>query len=85
MSELSEAQIRSFQQNRGLSITGFVDAVTTRALEEAKWKLGDRSLNLQSTPLMRGDDVATLQSRLTEMGLIAAALMAFMAPALNRQ
>lgn len=68
MSELSEAQIRSFQQNRGLSITGFVDAVTARALEEAKWKLGDRSLNLQSTPLMRGDDVATLQSRLTEMG-----------------
>jgi len=65
---LSEAQIRSFQQNRGLSITGFVDAVTARALEEAKWKLGDRSLNLQSTPLMRGDDVATLQSRLTEMG-----------------
>ena len=68
MSELSEAQIRSFQQNRGLSITGVVDAVTARALEEAKWKLGDRSLNLQSTPLMRGDDVATLQSRLTEMG-----------------
>ncbi len=68
MSELSEAQIRSFQQNRGLSITGFVDAVTARALEEANWKLGDRSLNLQSTPLMRGDDVATLQSRLTEMG-----------------
>ena len=68
MSELSEAQIRSFQQNRGLSITGLVDAVTARALEEAKWKLGDRSLNLQSTPLMRGDDVATLQSRLTEMG-----------------
>ena len=68
MSELSEAQIRSFQQSRGLSITGFVDAVTARALEEAKWKLGDRSLNLQSTPLMRGDDVAALQSRLTEMG-----------------
>ena len=68
MSELSEAQIRSFQQNRWLSITGLVDAVTARALEEAKWKLGDRSLNLQSTPLMRGDDVATLQSRLTEMG-----------------
>ena len=68
MSELSEEQIRSFQQSRGLSITGFVDAVTARALEEAKWKLGDRSLNLQSTPLMRGDDVAAIQSRLTEMG-----------------
>jgi len=42
--------------------------VTARALEEARWKLGDRSLYLQEPPLMRGDDVAALQSRLTEMG-----------------
>lgn len=68
MSELNEAQIRSFQQSRGLSVTGVVDAVTERALDEARWKLGDRSLNLQAPPLMRGDDVAALQSRLTEMG-----------------
>ena len=39
-----------------------------RALDEARWKLGDRSLNLQPSPMMRGDDVAALQSRLTEMG-----------------
>ena len=68
MSELTESEIRSFQQARGLSVTGLVDEVTARALEEARWKLGDRSLNLQETPLMRGDDVAALQSRLTEMG-----------------
>ncbi len=68
MPELNESQIRSFQQSRGLSVTGVIDAVTARALEEARWKLGDRSLNLQSSPLMRGDDVAALQSRLTEMG-----------------
>jgi len=68
MSELSEAQIRSFQQSRGLTVTGLIDEVTERALEEARWKLGDRSLNLQEPPLMRGDDVAALQSRLTEMG-----------------
>jgi len=68
MSDLTESQIRSFQQARGLSVTGLVDEVTARALEEARWKLGDRSLNLQETPLMRGDDVAALQSRLTEMG-----------------
>ena len=68
MSELNEAQIRSFQQSRGLNVTGVVDAVTERALDEARWKLGDRSLNMQPTPLMRGDDVAALQSRLTEMG-----------------
>ena len=68
MSDLTESQIRSFQQARGLSVTGLVDEVTARAVEEARWKLGDRSLNLQETPLMRGDDVAALQSRLTEMG-----------------
>ena len=68
MSELSESEIRSFQQARGLSVTGLVDEVTARALEEARWKLGDRSLNLQEPPLMHGDDVAALQSRLTEMG-----------------
>jgi len=68
MPELTQAQIRSFQQARGLSVTGLIDEVTARALEEARWKLGDRSLNLQTPPLMRGDDVAALQSRLTEMG-----------------
>ncbi len=68
MSELSESQIRSFQQARGLSVTGLVDDVTARALEEAQWKLGDRSLTLQESPFMHGDDVAALQSRLTEMG-----------------
>ena len=68
MSELSESQIRSFQQARGLSVTGIVDEVTARALDEAQWKLGDRSLSLQEPPLMHGDDVAALQSRLTEMG-----------------
>ncbi len=68
MHELNEAQIRSFQQERGLSVTGFLDAITVRAIGEARWKLGDRSLNLQESPLMRGDDVAELQSRLTQMG-----------------
>ena len=68
MPELTQAQIKSFQQARGLSVTGLIDDVTAGALEEARWKLGDRSLNLQVTPLMRGDDVAALQSRLTEMG-----------------
>ena len=68
MSDLTESQIRSFQQARGLNVTGFVDAVTARALEEARWKLGDRSLYVQEHPLMHGDDVAALQSRLTEMG-----------------
>lgn len=68
MSDLTESEIRSFQQARGLDVTGLVDEITARALEEARWKLGDRSLYLQQPPYMRGDDVAALQIRLTEMG-----------------
>jgi N-acetylmuramoyl-L-alanine amidase len=63
---VSEA-IRAFQQARGLSISGLIDSATEKALEEARWKLGDRSLRIQQ-PNMRGDDVANLQSRLVEMG-----------------
>jgi N-acetylmuramoyl-L-alanine amidase len=68
MSDLTESEIRSFQQARGLDVTGFVDAVTARALEESQWKLGDRSLYLHNVDLMRGDDIAALQTRITEMG-----------------
>lgn len=59
--------IRAFQQARGLSISGQVDSPTEKALEEARWKLGDRTLRIE-VPQMRGDDVAALQSRLVEMG-----------------
>lgn len=65
---MSADEIRSFQQERGLNVTGELNEATQRALEEARWKLGDRSLYLQQAPLMRGDDIAALQSRLTEMG-----------------
>ena len=59
--------IRAFQQARGLSVSGLIDSPTEKALEEARWKLGDRSLQIQQQH-MRGDDVANLQSRLVEMG-----------------
>ncbi|MBM3655884.1 MAG: N-acetylmuramoyl-L-alanine amidase [Actinobacteria bacterium] len=59
--------VRAFQQERGLTVTGLIDETTWLAINEARWKLGDRSLRL-SSPLMRGDDVAALQSRLVEMG-----------------
>ena len=64
--KVSEA-LRAFQQARGLSVSGLIDSPTEKALEEARWKLGDRSLQIQQ-PHMRGDDVANLQSRLVEMG-----------------
>ena len=59
--------MRAFQQARGLSVSGEIDSPTEKALEEARWKLGDRTLKLQE-PNMHGDDVATLQSRLIDMG-----------------
>ncbi len=63
-----ESAVKAFQQNRGLTVTGIVDEQTSIVLEEARWKLGDRTLLLTPQRLMRGDDVAQLQSRLIELG-----------------
>ena len=59
--------VRALQQSRGLKVTGECDQKTLQALEEARWRLGDRLIELTS-PMMRGDDVATLQRRLLGMG-----------------
>jgi N-acetylmuramoyl-L-alanine amidase len=60
--------VRTFQQHRGLHIDGRVGPETYRALDEAHWRLGDRVLfHVVSRPFV-GDDVASLQQRLLEMG-----------------
>jgi len=66
-----EAAVRAFQQRRGLLADGVVGVQTLRALEGARWRLGDRALVLTTGPFMRGDDVATLQERLVVLGLLA--------------
>ena len=43
-------------------------AATYHALDEARWRLGDRILFYVPARLMAGDDVATLQQRLLDMG-----------------
>ncbi len=63
-----EEAIKAFQQERGLTATGLVNEITQRALDEARWRLGDRILSLGTQSLMRGDDVSTLQERLIQMG-----------------
>ena len=63
-----EEAINAFQQERGLTATGLVNEITQRALDEARWRLGDRILLLGTQSLMRGDDVSTLQERLIQMG-----------------
>jgi N-acetylmuramoyl-L-alanine amidase len=60
--------IKAFQQERGLTATGLINEITQRCLDEARWKLGDRILALQSDSLMRGDDISNLQDRLIQMG-----------------
>src|SRR5436309_12734961 len=65
--ELDHA-VRAFQQHRGLLVDGIVGEATNRALREASYRLGARILHHQFGAPMYGDDVATLQSRLQDLG-----------------
>ena len=60
--------VRAFQQQRGLSVDGIVGPRTYRALEEARWRLGDRLLTFVAGNLLAGDDVLALQQRLLDLG-----------------
>ncbi|MBI5087415.1 MAG: peptidoglycan-binding protein [Actinobacteria bacterium] len=59
--------LQAFQRSRGLRVSEQCDEHCWRAIVEASWKLGDRMLLLTS-PNLRGDDVADLQSRLARLG-----------------
>lgn len=63
-----ESAVRSFQQQRGLTADGIVGPVTYRSLDEARWRLGDRILALQARRAVSGDDVASLQRQLLDLG-----------------
>ncbi|MFA7323066.1 MAG: peptidoglycan-binding protein [Candidatus Nanopelagicales bacterium] len=65
--ELDRA-VRTFQQERGLTVDGIVGPDTFRRLDEARWQLGDRVLRYVPGHLMRGDDVSDLQRRLSQLG-----------------
>lgn len=65
--EATLAAVRAFQGDRGLPIDGVVGQECWRALYEAGYRLGDRLLFLRR-PMIRGDDVAELQSRLDALG-----------------
>lgn len=68
--EATDHAVRTFQQQRGVSVDGTVGPETYRALAAARWRLGDRLLSLASNPYV-GDDVAALQERLLELGFDA--------------
>src|SRR5258705_7874691 len=65
--ELDQA-VRAFQQHRGLLVDGVVGEDNYRALREASYRLGARTLAHQFGAPMYGDDVATLQARLQDLG-----------------
>jgi N-acetylmuramoyl-L-alanine amidase len=64
----TDRAVRAFQQERGIRVDGIVGPTTYHALDEARWRLGDRILFYVPARLMAGDDVAALQQRLLDMG-----------------
>lgn len=71
VSEASRSEaVSAFQQARGLDVTGRCDVTTWHALLEAEHQFGVRALYLTS-PMLRGDDVATLQLMLGSLGFDA--------------
>lgn len=65
-----ERAVRTFQQQRGIDADGVLGPETSRALDAAHWRLGDRVLRYLPGHLLVGDDVAGLQARLLELGLL---------------
>ncbi|MFF0499284.1 N-acetylmuramoyl-L-alanine amidase [Nocardia aobensis] len=63
-----DSAVRAFQQQRGLLVDGVVGPATYRALKEASYRLGARTLIYQLSAPLYGDDVATLQRRLQDLG-----------------
>ena len=66
----TRAALEAFQYRRGLRVDGSCGAQTWSALVEAGRSLGDRFL-YRRTPMLRGDDVAELQQRLSALGFDA--------------
>ena len=81
--ESTQASVEAFQRSRGLAITGVVDDTTWHRLLEAGWRLGDRLLYLV-TPYLRGDDVAELQVRLSQLGFDPGRVDGVFGPLLDR-
>ena len=82
-SEATQATVQAFQRSRGLAITGVVDQTTWSRLLEAGWRLGDRLLFLVK-PYLRGDDVAELQVRLSQLGFDPGRVDGVFGPLLDR-
>ncbi len=65
--EATLSAVVAFQKTRGIDPDGVVGPDTWRSLYEAGFRIGDRLLFLRR-PMMRGEDIAELQSRLNSLG-----------------
>jgi N-acetylmuramoyl-L-alanine amidase len=65
--EGTASALQRFQEGRGLRPDGVCGPETWHALVEAGYRLGDRLL-YERRPMLRGDDVAELQTRLGRLG-----------------
>jgi N-acetylmuramoyl-L-alanine amidase len=63
----TRAAVEAFQHRRGLRVDGICGRQTWSALVEAGFRMGDRFL-YHRRPMLRGDDVADLQRRLSALG-----------------
>jgi N-acetylmuramoyl-L-alanine amidase len=63
----TRAALEAFQHRRGLRVDGVCGRQTWNALVEAGFRIGDRFL-YHRQPMLRGDDVAELQRRLSALG-----------------
>jgi len=63
----TRAAVEAFQYRRGLRVDGVCGLQTWSVLVESGRRLGDRFL-YRRTPMLRGDDVAELQQRLSALG-----------------
>jgi N-acetylmuramoyl-L-alanine amidase len=68
--EHTASAVSRFQQSRGLRVDDTCGTQTWNALVEAGYQLGDRLL-YERRPMLRGDDVAELQTRLGNLGFFA--------------
>jgi N-acetylmuramoyl-L-alanine amidase len=75
-----DSAVRGFQQQRGLLVDGIVGPATYRALKEASYRLGARTLIYQLSAPLYGDDVATLQRRLQDLGFYVDRVDGFFGP-----
>ncbi|CAN5873070.1 N-acetylmuramoyl-L-alanine amidase [soil metagenome] len=81
--EYTRRSVADFQRSRGLNADGIVGSDTWRALYEAGYRLGDRLLFMRR-PMLRGEDVAELQSRLNGLGFDAGKVDAVFGPETQR-